>query len=169
MASLHIEKEFDDMINELKTIHDMDKKKIVQLCIRYIYKNKINPENIKPTDSAAELKALRNTLVGFMKTQEKEKLDPILQKLDYVIEKLNKPLSPMANAPSQSSEQYSNLLVTHKNLIEKHNKMVELYNNSILVIKKQLTENTDSINQFNVSVTQLNVTVENKLSKKILS
>jgi hypothetical protein len=168
MASLHIEKEYDDMLNELKITYGMDKKRIVELSIRYFHKNKINPENIKPTDSAAELKALRNSLVGFIKTQEKEKLDPILQKLDYLIEKLNKPVSPMVNTTSQSAEQYSNLLVTHKNLIEKHNKLVELYNNSILVIKKQLTENTDSINQFNVSVTQLNVTVENKLSKKLL-
>ncbi|WP_299250378.1 BfmA/BtgA family mobilization protein [uncultured Cytophaga sp.] len=161
MASLHIEKEFDDMLNELKTIHEMDKKKIVQLCIRYIYKNKINPENIKPNDSAAELKALRNSLVGFIKTQEKEKLDPILQKLDYVIEKLNKPVSPMVNTTSQPSDQYLKLLDIHKNMSEQYKKLVEHNNNSLPIFSKHIKENTESLRQ-------LNETVQNKLSKKLL-
>jgi hypothetical protein len=165
MASLHIEKEFDDMLNELKTIHDMDKKKIVQLCIRYIYKNKINPENIKPTDSAAELKALRNSLVGFIKTQEKEKLDPILQKLDYVIEKLNKaPSTPLNSSnlnTNPTADQFKSLVEAYKKLVDNQTKLVEHYNSTNIAISKKLPDLTEEIKI-------LNVTVENKLSKRLL-
>jgi hypothetical protein len=161
MASLHIGKQFDDLLNQLKTRLGRDKKELVEQSIHYVHKNKIDPQNLKEADISGEVKLLRKDFVGFIKTQEKEKLEPILQKLDYIIEKINKGASPMVNAPNQTSEQYLKLLDTHKSLIEKHNKIVELYNSSIPVLTKQLKENTDSIKQ-------LNEIVETKLSKRIL-
>ena len=163
MASLHIDKEFDDLLNLLKTKLGTDKKQIVQQAILYIYKNKINPENIKESDPSAELKALRKDLVGFIKTQEKEKLEPILQKLDYLIDKLNKISSQplIYSNTNPTTEQYQNLLASYKILAENHSKLAEHYNNSILSIAKNQ-------NILIAEVKTLNVTVENKLSKKLL-
>jgi hypothetical protein len=163
MASLHIDKEFDDILNLLKTKLGTDKKQIVQQAILYIYKNKINPENIKESDPSAELKALRKDLVGFIKTQEKEKLEPILQKLDYVIDKLNKlgSSSTSTSSPNPNTEQYHSLVIAFKKLTENNSKLVELYNNAI----KSLSQKQGTIID---EVKTLNITVENKLSKKIL-
>jgi len=164
MASLHIDKEFDDLLNLLKTKLGTDKKQIVQQAILYIYKNKINPENIKESDPSAELKALRKDLIGFIKTQEKEKLEPILQKLDYLIDKLNKLGSPTSNtsSPNPTTEQYSNLLDKYNKLTEVHNKLVGLYNNSNQILSNQLKDVTENLKL-------LNSTVESKLSKKLMS
>lgn len=163
MASLHIDKEFNDLLNQLKTRLGLDKKQIVQKSIYYIFKNKINPENIKESDPTAELKELRKVFVGFMKTQDKEKLEPISQKLDYLIEKLNKIGSPSLNTSSQNptTEQFQNLLSSYKSLAENHSKLGQHYNNSILSISKNQ-------NILIEEVKKLNVTVENKLSKKLL-
>jgi len=163
MASLHIDKEFDDLLNQLKNRLGIDKKQIVQKAIFYIYKNKINPENIKESDPSAELKALRKDLVGFIKTQEKEKLEPILQKLDYVIDKLNKIDSPLSNtsSPNPITDQYQTLIASYKKLAENYTSLVEHYNRTNVNISKKLSEFTEGVGT-------LNSTVESKLSKKLL-
>jgi len=163
MASLHINKEYDEALNQLSSRLGITKKEAAEKSILYIYKNKINPENLKEGDPSAELKALRKDLIGFIKTQEKEKLEPILQKLDYLIDKLSKLGSPSLNtsSPNPTTEQYQNLLSTHKKLVEDHNKLVGLYNNSNPIISKHLKELSDNLKQ-------LNDIVESKLSKKLL-
>lgn len=164
MASLHIDKEFDDLLNQLKTRLGLDKKQIVQKSIHYIYKNKINPENLKEADPSTELKLLRKDLIGFIKTQEKEKLEPILQKLDYLVEKLNKTTPTTISTPNQNptADHYKNLVDAYKKLLENQTKLVEHYNSSNPNISKKLTDLTEEVKT-------LNLTVENKLSKKLMS
>lgn len=161
MASLHIDKEFDDLLNQLKNRLGMDKKQIVQKSIFYIFKNKINPDNIKEGDTSAELKALRKDLVGFIKTQEKEILEPMSQKINFIAEKVNKNQSPNNSTGNPTAEQFSSLLASYKKLTENHSKLVELYNNSIQSISKKQGTLIEEVKI-------LNVTVENKLSKKLL-
>ena len=163
MASLHIDKEFDDLLNQLKTRLGLDKKQIVQKSIHYIHKNKINPENLKDGDPSSELKLLRKDLIGFIKTQEKEKLEPILHKLDYVIEKLTKVSSPTINtsSPNLNTEQFQVLVASYKKLTENYTSLAEHYNKTNVNISNKLRELTEGVGT-------LNSTVESKLSKKLL-
>ena len=163
MASLHINKEYDEALNQLSSRLGISKKEAAEKSILYIYKNKINPENLKEGDPSTELKLLRKDLIGFIKTQEKEKLEPISQKQDYIIDKLNKIDSPSLNtsSPNPTKEQFQNLLASYKLLAENNSKLGEHYNNAILSISKNQ-------NILIEEVKKLNVTVENKLSKKLL-
>ena len=163
MASLHINKEYDEALNQLSSRLGISKKEAAEKSILYIYKNKINPENLKEGDPSTELKLLRKDLIGFIKTQEKEKLEPISQKQDYIIDKLNKIGFPSSNtsSPNLTTEQYQNLVASYKKLAENYTNLGDHYNKTNVNISNKLTELTKGVGT-------LNDTVESKLSKKLL-
>ena len=160
MANIQIEKEYDDMLNQLKGRLNKSKKHIVENAIRYIHLNKINPENTKTGDPTAELKHLRNELISFIKTQEKTKLDPMLHKLAVVADKVYEKADQGLTVDLLKKE-FHQVNVNYKQLAEYFNRLTESTHKQAPILSKQMT---DLKTQFDT----LSQIVDQKLSKKIL-
>ncbi|WP_339790929.1 BfmA/BtgA family mobilization protein [uncultured Imperialibacter sp.] len=72
--------------------------RFLELCIIYVEKLKIDPSNPTDGNPTEAIKALRNDLVAFIRTQEKTKLDPMLDKLSIASQKVS---SVMGDLPSK--------------------------------------------------------------------
>ncbi|WOK07186.1 BfmA/BtgA family mobilization protein [Imperialibacter roseus] len=69
-----------------------------EFCIFYVDKLKIDPTNQSEGNPTDAIEALRNDLVGFIRTQEKTKLNPMLENLSMASQKIS---SVMDNLPSK--------------------------------------------------------------------
>jgi hypothetical protein len=163
MPNLQIEKEYDDILNELKISLNDNKKNIVQNAIRYVHINKIDPSNIKSVDPSSEIKKLRNDLIAYIKTQEKTKLNPMLEKMTILLDQLysnNENSITIKNLNDLKKELLSN---THQlpAIIDFLNKFGKRTNDHYTILKDQLLK-------MEQDQKVLNQIIEQKLSKKLL-
>jgi hypothetical protein len=160
MASLHIDKEYDDLLNQLKTRLGLDKKQIVEKAIHYIHKNKINPENLKEADLSGEIKLLRKDFVGFIKTMESTKLDPIINRLDLLVEGSKKSNS-LVSEIKPPSDDFKKLVAAYNFLIENNKKLSEQIQKNDSILLNNIKMMTDQIQK-------MEQTVESKIRKNII-
>lgn len=64
--------------------HQRSMKQFTEQMIAYFKKFKIDPADLKDENVSVALRSLRNDLIGFIKTQEKDKLIPTLEELRFV-------------------------------------------------------------------------------------
>ncbi len=83
--TIRIYKETFETLDELCTKHKTSKTELVGSMSSYFLRTKINPR--KPKDLTAEVLKLKNELISFIRTQEKDKLNPLIQKQDVLINK----------------------------------------------------------------------------------
>lgn len=70
-------------LDEFCLRYSLTKTQLIETFINYFEKTKIDPRD--PTDVTSEVKKLKNQLIAFIRTQEKEKLNPLIQKQDLLI------------------------------------------------------------------------------------
>lgn len=78
------ESDFDEM-NTLCNKYSVTKTELVEACMFYFTKTGIDPRD--PSDVTSEVKKLKNQLISFIRTQEKEKLNPLVKKQNLLIDK----------------------------------------------------------------------------------
>lgn len=83
-------------------IYESDFKRLNAFCIRYklsktelieaftTYFETTDLDPREPTNATKEISKLKNQLISFIKTQEKDKLNPLIKKQDLLIEEFTK-------------------------------------------------------------------------------
>jgi hypothetical protein len=86
MTSIGIDEVYSKMLEELVKLHEFNsKKEFAESMIAYFKDSGINPRS-KNKSTADELAKLRNTMISFIKEQEKKKLDPMILKVSEIME-----------------------------------------------------------------------------------
>jgi hypothetical protein len=81
-TTLKIDKEYLDILKELsKENGTKTQKEFVQSMILYFKETGIDPK-AKNRSTAEELSKLRNTVIAFIREQEKKKLDPLIERMN---------------------------------------------------------------------------------------
>lgn len=80
-----------DKLNEFCDKYSLSKTELVECFIEYFDKTKIDPR--EPIDITTEVKKLKGQLISFIRTQEKDKLNPLIKKQDLLIEEFSKLIS----------------------------------------------------------------------------
>jgi hypothetical protein len=78
------EKDFE-MLNELCRKYELSKTEMINAFVSYFKKTGIDPND--PSDVTSEVRKLKNQLISFIKTQEKDKLDPLIKRQNLLINK----------------------------------------------------------------------------------
>lgn len=87
-TTLRIEKDYLDVLKDLvKESNIKTQKEYVESMILYFKETGINPK-IKNRSTADEISKLRNTVISFIREQEKKKLDPIISTLNETLDYL---------------------------------------------------------------------------------
>lgn len=79
---------YTDTFTDLNTLckkYKVSKTQLTEAMCNYFLKTHISPYD--PTDVSTEVKKLKNQLIGFIRTQEIEKLNPLIKKQDLLIER----------------------------------------------------------------------------------
>lgn len=100
------------------------KGQLVEECITYAHKLRVDPSNLKEGNPTEAIKTLRNDLVGFIRTQEKTKLQPLLDTLSIASQKIT---TGMASVPRRED------LIK---IIEAYDKLSNNYNAQQETLKK---------------------------------
>jgi len=96
--------------------YNTSKTELIEAMEIYFSKTGISP--FEPTDTTTEVKHLKNQLIGFIKTQEKEKLNPMVKKVDLVVEAVSEHIR------SDNSKEYLKELINKLALfIDEKNKL----------------------------------------------
>ncbi len=74
-----------DKMNDLCIKYSLNKTELIESLLTFFEKTKIDPRDT--TDTSAEVKKMKNQLISFIRTQEKEMLVPLIKKQDLLIEK----------------------------------------------------------------------------------
>ncbi|NJO00310.1 MAG: hypothetical protein HC880_00340 [Bacteroidia bacterium] len=90
------------MLAELAQKHQITRKKLAEKMIEFFYRTGHDPEDLKIEGSAGAIKKLDRRLVSFIRTQEKEKLQPMLDELTLVAQNLRQ---LMEEAPTKKQLQ----------------------------------------------------------------
>ncbi len=86
MTSIGIDEVYSKMVEELVKLHEFNsKKEFIENMIAYFKDLGINPKS-RTKSTADELAKLRNTMISFIKEQEKKKLDPMIIKVSEIME-----------------------------------------------------------------------------------
>lgn len=86
LKTIRIESKYKDALDNICEIHGIRIGEAVEAMITYFDKSKVNP--CDPLDFVGEFVKLKNQLIGFIKTQEKEKLNPMLEAIGNTLESL---------------------------------------------------------------------------------
>jgi len=70
-------------LDELCKRYNLTKTEMIETFLIYFKKTGIDPSD--PTDTTTEVKKLKNQLISFIRTQEKEKLDPLIKRNNALI------------------------------------------------------------------------------------
>lgn len=73
-----------DGLEDLCSKYNASKTELIEAMQIYFSKTGISP--FEPTDTTTEVKHLKNQLISFIRTQEKEKLNPMIKKVDLIVE-----------------------------------------------------------------------------------
>ncbi len=77
-----------EKLDEFCDKYSVSKTQLIEKFILFFEKTKIDPRDI--SDVSAEVKKLKNQLISFIRTQEKERLDPMLKKQDILINEFSR-------------------------------------------------------------------------------
>ena len=72
-------------LDKLCTKYNITKTELTESMCNYFIKTGIDPND--PTDVTSEVKKLKNQLISFIRTQESEKLNPLIKKQDLLIDR----------------------------------------------------------------------------------
>ena len=72
-------------LNKLCVKYDCSKTELSEAMSAYFLKTGIDPND--PTDVTSEVKKLKNQLISFIRTQEQDKLNPLIKKQDLLIDR----------------------------------------------------------------------------------
>jgi hypothetical protein len=87
-TTLRIDKDYLDVLKDLVKESDIKTQKdYVESMILYFKETGINPK-VKNRSTADEISKLRNTVISFIREQEKKKLDPIISTLNETLDYL---------------------------------------------------------------------------------
>jgi hypothetical protein len=87
-TTLKIGKDYVDILKDLVKESDIKtQKEYVETMILYFKETGINPK-VKSRSTADEISKLRNTVISFIREQEKKKLDPIISTLNETLDYL---------------------------------------------------------------------------------
>lgn len=87
-TTLKIGKDYVDVLKDLVKESDIKtQKEYVESMILYFKETGINPR-VKNRSTADEISKLRNTVISFIREQEKKKLDPIISTLNDTLDYL---------------------------------------------------------------------------------
>lgn len=152
MASIQIEKEYDEMLNQLKGRLQKSKKHIIENAIRYVHHNKIDPENIKTGDPVAAIKKVGDDIKAFIITQEKNKLDPMLHKLSVMVKNIDEKsiqtlsLEELKTEILPLHENFKKMINAYAALSDRTFKQSPELSRQMLGIKEQLDSLTTKLN-----------------------
>lgn len=76
-------------LKKLAKRHGKSIKELTEQMINYFRRTDIDPSDVSFKSSADAIKSLDKRLIGFIKTQEKEKLNPLLDEVSIAVAKLN--------------------------------------------------------------------------------
>ena len=74
-----------DALDKLCVKYESSKTELTAVMCEYFTKTGIDPND--PSDVTSEVKKLKNQLISFIRTQEKDKLNPLIKKQDLLIER----------------------------------------------------------------------------------
>jgi len=154
---------------------DLTLGELFKYCVTYVKKTGIDPskaDSESPHKVVKELEKRIGQLVAFIKTQEQEKLNPLLEhliiltrELDDVLKKLPKEES-LAEAKKAGEKRNEILVASHKiqmkSLIESQQKINDEN-------KLMLNNLTKALTNLQAEQRGINETIEGKLSKKFLA
>lgn len=75
-------------LNTFCNRYKLSKTELIEAFIIYFDKTDLDPR--VPTNATKEIEKLRGKLIGFIKTQETDKLNPLIKKQDLLIEEFSK-------------------------------------------------------------------------------
>ncbi|WP_438424875.1 BfmA/BtgA family mobilization protein [Aquimarina macrocephali] len=81
------ESDFNDL-NVFCKRYNLSKTELIEAFILYFKKTDLDPR--EPTNATKEIVKLKSQLISFIKTQEKDKLNPLIRKQDLLIESFSK-------------------------------------------------------------------------------
>ena len=125
MAQLSISVEADKKLNSLKKALARPKKTIVEQSINYLHKLALDPKDVTTGDPSGEIKKLKNTIVSFIRTQEKELVKPTLEFSKYSAEKTNKLIELFKKYASQDVGYKKTIAVNFESLKDELREVVE--------------------------------------------
>jgi hypothetical protein len=81
--TIRIYKESFDKLNSFCNRYDMTKTEFIETLLIYFEKTDLDPRD--PTNATKEITKLKSQLISFIRTQEKDKLNPLIKKQDLLI------------------------------------------------------------------------------------
>ena len=90
---LQIHSETHKNLRKLSGEHGRSMKEFIAQMVNYFKRTGIDPLDIKTENSTSAIKALDKRLIGFIKTQEKEKLIPLLDELSILSKTIHQKLT----------------------------------------------------------------------------
>lgn len=73
-------------LDKLSEKYNVTKTDLLRAMETYFFKTGISP--LEPTDVTTEVKKLKNQLISFIKANEKEKINPMVEKVDLIVNTL---------------------------------------------------------------------------------
>jgi len=70
-------------LNQLCERYKITKTELIEAFIEFFYKTDLDPK--KPTNASKEIAKLKSQIISFIRTQEKDKLNPLITKQDLLI------------------------------------------------------------------------------------
>jgi arsenate reductase-like glutaredoxin family protein len=180
MPNIAVDEHTHKEAKKLCKTHDISLGELVQHSVIYFKKTGINPsdaDNESPIKAIKELDKHVGQVVGFIKTHEKEKLNPLLEyllvlraQLDDTIKKL--PKAERFDAVVEAVNKHAGLLIeSHKKQVTVLQKTQQEINQESLKELKNITANlTNLIKGFNTlhaDQEAIKTVIETKLSKKL--
>ncbi len=180
MPTIAIDENTHKEAKKLSQTHDLDLGELVHHCIMYFKKTGINPgeaENESPYKAIKELDKHIGQVVAFIRTQEQEKLNPLLEHLIIISRQLDDTIKILPTA-ERFNEVMKNV-TAHANLLKSnHQKEIsELKEEQQKILAENRKERntlitavnnlTDAFNSLLAEQKTIKETIEVKLSKKV--
>lgn len=176
MPTIAIDESTHKEAKKLSKTHDLDLGELVHHCIMYFKKTGINPseaENESPYKAIKELDKHIGQIVAFIRTQEQEKLNPLLERLlimsrqlDGTIKKL--PTIERFNEVTKSVNDYAaSSTANHQKAVDllkaEHKKINDENKAERDKLNTTISNLTNVINNLQAGQKEINNTIEAKL------
>ncbi len=77
-----------EKLNTFCERYKLSKTELIEAFIMFFEKTDLDPR--EPTNATKEISKMKNQLISFIRTQEKDKLNPLVKKQDLLIEEFSK-------------------------------------------------------------------------------
>ena len=143
ITTIKVTQKHRELIGKAASRHDRPLGEFVHQCVLFVHKHRYNPYDLKDMSIADEFKKLRDSLVGFIRQQEKDHIVPMHNAVNDMTRQLVSTVDIMEGIYSKTADFEDDLTTGQANQAS----AAEIDNESIKLLRAELDKKNKIINQ----------------------